>query len=329
MKKIEFFIVICLIFALLTACKTNTPIMESDPYLTYCFVPKDAKYHMFNIYQVNSDAKDTEEQMLLKASNIGFNQPDWAPDGRVMAIWGWHTPMMISIYTYDTTSEELIRLTDKNDVYDMFPHWDSNGEKIIFTRQYLLENDRNEIWSMNRDGSDQIKITDGYAGSWSPDGNSIVFSDFTDGNEDLYTCNSDGTNRIQVLESESNETFPFWSPDSKFLLFERYDTNEGKADISSFEICKLKVSNGEVDLLTQNDYLDSSARWSSDGTQIVFISSYNGSEISEVCVMNSDGSQVKKNDDYFGRFICSVSFMASFAKIKPIMKRTMNRKTSY
>jgi len=167
--------------------------------LTYTFIPSSNSGHMFDIYEVNQDG--SKHKLLIEATNVGFNQPDWSPDGTVMAIWGWHSQWTISIYTYDTKTKALTRLTNQTYVYDMFPHWNASGDKIVFTRQYLLENDRNEIWSMNADGSNSKKIVDGYAASWSPDGQQLVYSQVTDGNEDLYTCNSDVKVNVDMMEN--------------------------------------------------------------------------------------------------------------------------------
>ena len=206
----------------------------------------------------------------------------------------FRSPMTISIYTYDTKTEVLTRLTNQNNVYDMFPHWNASGDKIVFTRQYLLENDRNEIWSMNADGSDSKKIVDGYAASWSPDGKQLVFSQVTAGNEDLYTCNSDGTNIVKLLDSSSNESFPMWSPNGQFIMFQQFLSPEGETDINSFEIAVLNLQTGEVKALTNNNYMDIAARWSPDGSKIAFLSQAGGIDDSEIYVMNADGSEVKK-----------------------------------
>jgi Tol biopolymer transport system component len=294
---------VCLVFilglSLLCSCQKKDPVvidtaLKTPIYskLTYSFVPNNSGAHMFDICEVDQDGSG--HQVLLKATMVGFNQPDWTGDGTTMAIWGWHSPRTISIYTYNTQTEVLTRLTDQKNVYDMFPHWNASGDKIVFTRQYLLEDDRNEIWTINADGSDARKIVDGYTGSWSPDGKQIVYSHVIDGNEDLYTCLSDGTQIEKLLDSPRNETFPMWSPDGQLVMFGQFLSSKGVKDVNSYEICVLNVQTGEVKALTQNQYLDSSARWSLDGTQIAFLSQAKGPEDYEIYVMNADGTGVKQ-----------------------------------
>ncbi len=292
MRKLFIFTLFIFFICMLVGCapsQTQVNDEKLDPVLTYCFVPDSSSAHMFDIYQINQDG--TNQQEILKATNVGFNQPDWSPDGRVMAIWGWHDWMTISIYTYDTTTGTLTRLTDQRNVYDMFPHWNTKGDRIVFTRQYLLEDSRNEVWTMNPDGSDAKKIVDGYVASWSPDGTKLVYSLVTDDNEDLYTCNSDGTDNKKLLDSEFNESFPQWSPDGQWILFEQFNRER---EINSYEICVLNLNNGEVTVLTQNDYLDSGARWSPDGSQIAFLSRAQGEDDFEIYVMNADGTGVRQ-----------------------------------
>jgi len=313
MKRWIVYVVLFTASCLLCSCQSPdddviVPTLYSQ--LTYTFVPDNSGAHMFDIYGLNQEG--TQHEVLLKATDVGFNQPDWTADGTVMAIWGWHNPNMISIYTYNTETEALTRLTDKNFVYDMFPHWNGSGDKIVFTRQYLLENDRNEIWTMNADGSDAKKIVDGYAASWSPDGLKLVFSHVTDGNEDLYTCDKDGTNSVKLLDSPSNESFPMWSPDGQQIMFQQFNSPEGVVDINSYEIVILDVQSGKTTMLTQNAYLDSSARWSIDGSKIAFLSRANGIDDFEIFVMNADGSEVKQMTN------TEVGSYATFPSWRPI-----------
>jgi hypothetical protein len=52
------------------------------------------------------------------------------------------------------------------------PKFSPDGKTILYT---ALKGGFPEVWRMNRDGSDQKKVTTGLQASWSPDGKSIVF----------------------------------------------------------------------------------------------------------------------------------------------------------
>ena len=71
---------------------------------------------------------------------------------------------------------------------------------------------------MNADGTNQTSILNvgccisPYVGSWSPDGTKIViYSDRFDGNYEIYTINSDGTNRINISNNAASDMSPQWA----------------------------------------------------------------------------------------------------------------------
>ncbi len=142
-----------------------------------------------------------------------------------------------------------------------------------------------EIYSMNSDGSNLIRLTnspffDG-APDWSPDGRYIVFLTDRDGNAEIYRMDIDGSNPVNLTNNPYDDTYPDWSPDMQKIVFE--SVRDG-----NLEIYVMNADGSNQTRLTNNPGDDYGARWSPDGTQIAFSSMRNGNL--DVYLMNADGS---------------------------------------
>jgi len=56
--------------------------------------------------------------------------------------------------------------------------------------------------------------------SMSPDGLIISFSTFRDNNYEIYTVNRDGSNLIRLTTIDAEDWRPNWSNNSRFIIFE-------------------------------------------------------------------------------------------------------------
>ena len=87
------------------------------------------------------------------------------------------------------------------------------GTKIAF---WSLRDGNVEIYVMNADGKNQVKLTDNAAvnasPSWSPDGRKIAFMSNRDGNFEIYVMNADGTNPVNLTNHPAGDLQPSWSP---------------------------------------------------------------------------------------------------------------------
>jgi Tol biopolymer transport system component len=173
------------------------------------------------------------------------------------------------IFTMDPNGTELTQLTD-NVVDDEDPAWSSDGQQIAFARN---ENGYFQIYKMDADGSNQVKLTntlDGYSPTWSPDGTRIAFVSLRDGNENVYSMSSsDGSNQIRLTKKFASDSDPAWSPDGTKIAF----TSERNGN---FEIYVMKARpeskrNRPVNR-SKNQRSDAYPNWSPDGTQIAFAS---------------------------------------------------------
>lgn len=83
-----------------------------------------------------------------------------------------------------------------------------------------------EIWIMDADGSNARQMTTGAQASGgltiSPDGSQIVFSSDRSGRQNLWRINANGSD-ITQLTSGDGESFPQFSPDGEWLIYQSGD----------------------------------------------------------------------------------------------------------
>jgi len=149
--------------------------------------------------------------------------------------------------------------------------WSPDGQEIIFTGPFKLEQAGNNIYVLTMRGEiRRLTKLEGIRAdtlSFSPDGKKILFTGvhiekidmqgYTQiGKPDIYIMNADGTN-VKILVKEGAE--PVWSPDGKKIVFTSY------CDGGRIAIANADGSN--VTLLVKGH----SPCWLPDGKTIVFV----------------------------------------------------------
>jgi Tol biopolymer transport system component len=165
--------------------------------------------------------------------------------------------------------------------------------KIIFTGN---RNGHNNIYSISPDGTEEIKLTNGFTdndASWSPDGSKITFTN-NDGNfKQIYVIDSNGANQKRLTNTDATEENPIWSPDGKKILFA--SDRDGTIEIY------IMYSNGtNQKRLTHNwlkSFIPSSLfSWSPDSKKIAFFSDRDTPSNSnyEIYTIDVDGHNEKR-----------------------------------
>lgn len=150
-----------------------------------------------------------------------------------------------------------------------------------------------DIFRANLDGSNLVRLTDapGYdaEGSYSPDGKSIVFTSFRDGNAEIYIMGADGTNPRRITNKPGYDGGPFFSPDGKSIVY--------RSDRKDNDLLQLFINNVEGTAerqLTNNDHVNWGPFWHPDGRHIIYATSKHGHQNYELYLMEVDSGREER-----------------------------------
>ena len=102
------------------------------------------------------------------------------------------------------------------------------------------------------------------APAWSPDGRTIVFVSWRDGNGEVYAMDADGSSPRNLTQDPAKDVRPAWSPDGRRIAFvSRRDGNS--------EIYVMNADGSGKRNLTRDRASDDSPTWSPDGRRIAFL----------------------------------------------------------
>lgn len=124
------------------------------------------------------------------------------------------------IWTCNMDGGELTQIKEGSQ-----PRWSPDGQKIVFSHQ-------DEIWIVNADGTNLTQLTNTgliqeALPSFSPDGSRIVYASNEGKNNrpsldwNVWTMNADGSNKTQITELESWDSWPVWGKKGIYFLSAR------------------------------------------------------------------------------------------------------------
>jgi|GEM_PF-2957994 len=113
---------------------------------------------------------------------------------------------------------------------------------------------------------------------WSPDGAEVAIASNREGDAQVYVLRVDGSGKVQKLLADAGRDFPDdWSPDGRFLAFQRNEPNRFRKDLFYAERDP-ETGDWTEKPLRRTEFNEYGARFSPDGRYYAYLSNETGRE---------------------------------------------------
>jgi len=198
-----------LLTTILIALSLPPPILGADaPSYKIAFAERPAGDPNWYISVMNPDG--TGRKRICPANPFSLS---WSPDGERIAFVSAYD---IFIINADGTGRRNITNTPNTKECDL--DWSPDGRRIVFSTI------QKGIWLLDlrtgvRKRISSQKVKGPCAPVWSPDGRKIAFYANMDGWWDIFICDEDGGNIVNLTNDLSPDGIPVFTPDGKGVLF--------------------------------------------------------------------------------------------------------------
>ena len=189
----------------------------------------------------------------------------------------------IFIMNDDGTEKENLTNTSS---YEKFPQFSPDGTFLIYQG---WEKGNMDIFFLGLLDKNIINITRNtksndiisHGNSFSPDGQTIVFTSERDGNRNIYTSKINGTELRQITKHQANDYEPVFSPDGQSIVFT--SERDGNKQIYLYD-----NSNSLIKNISNHQKNDWNPRFYPDNNKIIFQSTRDDNW--EIYAMNLNGA---------------------------------------
>ena len=241
---------------------------------TLAFVRCSALYsnEIFGL-AVTSDGTPLGEPRRLTYDGRGIEGLDWTADGRRIVYSSGHfSSTNLLLIPASGGAPERLAAADQN---PRALSVSRSGSRLIYERDVIDDN----IWRIpGPNSSDKKSAPSRFIAStqpdeepqFSPDGTRIVFSSTRSGNPEIWVCDHEGRNPVQLTAFGGVDVgAPRWSPDSRWIAFDSLKTG-------NFDIYVIGADGGPPRRLTSGPFNNVRPSWSQDGRFIYFGSNRSG-----------------------------------------------------
>jgi len=235
---------------------------------SFLYVSDDAGNH--DIYSQRVGGKNPTN--LTKDSDRDDTTPAFSPDGNLIAFHSRREPA--GLYLMEATGENPRRISDVG----FHPSWSPDGKEIVVGDEWIgvhsnKSSTPSSLWIISVGSGEKRLLTKGDAAqpSWSPGGKRIAFWHWSpEGHGDIATISAEGGSPVSIVQGDSIDWNPVWSPDGKFLYFA---SDRG----GSMNVWRVAVSEQTGEAAGAPEAIQTTARYafnlsfSGDGKSLVYV----------------------------------------------------------
>jgi dipeptidyl aminopeptidase/acylaminoacyl peptidase len=225
------------------------------------------------IYSMNPDG--TDKQTILSNPNLSPHTAQWSPDGQRIVFGAYSSADLdYNIFVIQADGTGLQQVTHGGpDPYEpsLFPTWSPDGTEIVYSHTFASEGNI-ELMKMDADGGNKVRLTTDPSLAadtlpvWSSDGSHIAWERQADqgrGAGDIWVMRADGSERVNITNTDAQEASPTWLPSGLGLLFVSDRTG-------GFQIYRVRPDGHGLKQITHDDLDYIFAMSSPDGTRVLY-----------------------------------------------------------
>ncbi len=243
------------------------------------------------LLKLAEDASPKGEPRRLTAESKEIDGLSWTPDGQRLVFSSKRGGRLELWQLRVAGSGKAVRLNapgeDPREVAVS-----KEGRHLVYSHQFF----HYSVWRFPLSGKTAAPAApliasarSGHHSKYSPDGKQIAFESNRSGSDEIWVCNADGSNQVQLTSFRSWAGSPRWSPDGQKIAF------DGNA-AGNWDIYVINSHGGKPRRLTAGAANEYRPSWSHDGKWIYYASTQTGHV--QVWKMPSSGGtavQVTKN----------------------------------
>jgi Tol biopolymer transport system component len=261
------------------------------------------------LLSVSNDLKVTGEAKRIELGNLSALAPAWTEDGRGIVFYvNGHES---GLWRIDVSGSEgrhaepqrLVALGERA----ASPAISRRGHRLAYSSSFFHSSigriaapggskarAEKSAGSVNGDTPFIYSTRNDRAPEFSPDGKKIAFISSRSGSWEIWVCDSDGSNPVQLTSFRGPfVTNPRWSPDGGRIVFDGDDA-KGESDI-----WMISAGGGKPQRMTTDPSNDGNPSWSRDGRWIYFDSARTGEpQVWKIPEAGGDAIQVTRDGGF-------------------------------